>query len=306
MRKFKLIKEYPNSPKLGKICKVPEHTRADNEELYYHITKSPEYWQEVIEKDYEILSYKSISEAIWTENEKGLWINNIDRVKFSINALLHDLIVKIHSVKRLSDGKIFTIGDKVTFKNINSTIKSFRLEIEALYVDFESGNGVSIKYVEKSKQPLFTTEDDVDIFENVRYYWVFKTNIFDAAAKENSGNNSTRKYFSTEQAAQNYINSKKVLFTTEDGVDVFENKDFNCVNQHLYRFIEKGIRAKSLGEHIKIFSTKEAAEEYVLMNKPCLSILEIHKLLLSAGVGLSSKKEKELREIVKQKIKNNG
>ena len=46
MKKYKLIKTYPGSPKLGTIL--------THEELQY--CNWNEYYQEVVEKDYEILS----------------------------------------------------------------------------------------------------------------------------------------------------------------------------------------------------------------------------------------------------------
>ena len=58
MKKYKLIKEYPGSPELGtSIDMVTPDTY-----FTYHNSKPiqlkdyPEYWEEVVEKDYEILT----------------------------------------------------------------------------------------------------------------------------------------------------------------------------------------------------------------------------------------------------------
>ena len=48
MKKFKLIKEYPRSPKLGTEIEIKE-SEVNTIKTY------PEYWQEIIEKKYEIL-----------------------------------------------------------------------------------------------------------------------------------------------------------------------------------------------------------------------------------------------------------
>lgn len=77
MKKYKLIKKYPGFSELGTIIECQDGTS------YY--SKNPEYWEEVLAPDYEILVRKLVNE----------------------NSL-------IHSVKRLSDGEVFTIGD--TFK----------------------------------------------------------------------------------------------------------------------------------------------------------------------------------------------
>ncbi len=69
----------------------------------------------------------------------------------------------------------------------------------------------------------------------------------------------------------------KPLFTTEDGVDIFEGNSYVKLNSHtswdiVTGFISEGAHGSYTG--LK-FSTKEKAEEYVLMNKPCLSINDV-------------------------------
>ena len=60
--KYKLIKEYPGSPKLGTIL--------THEELQY--CNQNEYYQEVVKKDYEILSQIGLlnvaTDLIYTES----------------------------------------------------------------------------------------------------------------------------------------------------------------------------------------------------------------------------------------------
>ena len=83
---------------------------------------------------------------------------------------------------------------------------------------------------------------------------------------------------------------KPVLFKTEDGVDIFEttavhwvvvtNKSINKnVPYYLYelKFCKAHLKLDLKNEY-KLFSTKEKAEEYIIMNKPCLSINDIQKL----------------------------
>ena len=84
MRKFKLIKEYPGSDHEGIIVllKTPNGLYEGYQYNYYskHVETNPEYWEEVVEKDYEVLISKIVPQEIL-------------------------------SVKRLSDGEIFTVGD---------------------------------------------------------------------------------------------------------------------------------------------------------------------------------------------------
>lgn len=73
------------------------------------------------------------------------------------------------------------------------------------------------------------------------------------------------------------------LFTTEDGVDIFEGDNFWYVTPPLRVFNDlcdsmsggKYVAHSRVGD--KFFSTKEKAEEYVLMNKPLLSVNDIVK-----------------------------
>lgn len=62
MKKYKLIKEYPGSPKLGTIVEKDERCgshiykyRESNSNfgvLKYHVEDNPEYWEEVIENKF--------------------------------------------------------------------------------------------------------------------------------------------------------------------------------------------------------------------------------------------------------------
>src|SRR5690606_23114725 len=130
--------------------------------------------EEVIEKDYEILSlsfgddiYLKTGKKIKSFPYEGLY--NEFRVPDKNGCITDREIkgtdkydVKIHSVKRLSDGEVFTIGDNTKYGCIdNFYIKNNYL----LATTVLESNGRYLKDLEKSKKPLFTTEDGVDIFE---------------------------------------------------------------------------------------------------------------------------------------------
>ena len=65
---------------------------------------------------------------------------------------------------------------------------------------------------------------------------------------------------------------KEVLFTTEDGVDIFEGDTYYVANIKSWQCYKHYANIDGNTGLDKYFSTKEAAEEYILMNKPCLSI----------------------------------
>lgn len=233
MKKYKLIKEYPGSPKIGAIAKSDKI-----DYVYYYLEKdshtgigssiienNPEFWKEVVEKDYEILS-------VITNNNKF-----IEKV-YNQDATIEPYW-KIHSVKRLSDGEIFTIGDKVVgYNNSTAKIKTIDLVGEvSLNICTDKHEGFSLENLKKINK-LFKTEDGVDVFEGDKYYPVCEY--------------------------------------------------FNLHNECIY---------PSGHKMFKLFSTKEKAEEYIIMNKPCLSINDV----LSVGQRVIVD-EGKLKQIVKSKI----
>lgn len=126
----------------------------------------------------------------------------------------------IHSVKRLSDGEVFTIGDIL-----------------------KSGEKInSIKLI----------EGIIRVYPRHSFY-----------------------YLSDVKKVK-----KTPLFTTEDGVDIFEGHDFFYPNTHAWVVLKTKANVKAIDYVIKVnkyktFFNKEKAEEYVLLNKPCLSIMEV-------------------------------
>lgn len=153
--------------------------------------------------------------------------------------------VTIQSIRRLSDGAIFSFGDKLIDGSI---IKEFRISDtypEAMLVTFEKfteEKGVHIcsinliytsvqKYVEPKKEPLFVTEDGIDVFTN-------DINIYSV----HEGRYTIR------------------MTTPRDAL--------SPVTPNYYKY----------------FSTKEAAEEYVVYHKPCLSIKDVKDHLMIDAV----------------------
>jgi len=178
--KYKLIKEYPGSPILGTIVS-PEMDDA------YYINSNwitpenyPEFWELVVEKDYEILSFiGNIDNKIILNKDSQLkdCFCKIDgRSPFlQLEHLLQDDMFKIHSVKRLSDGEIFTLGDTIDCKSwfgniikfeiINDKLKIFQQQ----HVNSSRYKPLSIQDLIKIKTPLFTKEQRSEIEEIIKY-----------------------------------------------------------------------------------------------------------------------------------------
>ena len=323
MKTYRLIKKYPNSPKIGTLAKIegfansaypyktscghycysenqienypefweevieeyPIGTKIHNSQTNTIYTKQVDGWykpaektaytdemigsykhltvlgkhEKVVEKDYEILSYvQIISNRVYKKDKDGIFISD-NMWSLSIPLESHSNI-KIHSVKRLSDGEVFTIGDKINTivdKNYQKEILKINIGMSNLkdfknQIVFETKVGYVILYIaKKAKTPLFTTEDGVDIYEGDKFYWLDKgLNI------NNSG------------------------YSTDKGFP-----------------------------HITLyFSTKEKAEEYIIMNKPVLSLNDIKETILNVpSIRISNAAEtaiiNSLDQLVKQKLK---
>lgn len=233
-KKYRLIRKYPNSPELGTIVKID----SKQETGYY--SENKEFWEEVIEKEYEILSFKSI---------KG---NIVSLSYFSCESnFIGNNIWKIHSIKR-NDGEIFTIGDIAKQSNVTHnntfTITGFELDVNKKHLLVLGNGGIRLSKIEKVKTPIFTTEDGVEVFEGDEVTWI-------------------------------------------------------CGVQ-----LEIGLTRKAdkyMIKNLKYFSTKEKAEEYINLNKPCLSIKEICPIIGQCNnttyIDLDKLTER-LKELVKTKL----
>jgi len=262
MKKYRLIKQYPNSPEIGFILE-PSNKYGHNGYVYngfpINTEKYTEFWKEVVEKDYEIL-------YVFLEyGGLGVVING------KHNGILAEEY-KIQSIRRLFDGEIFTIGDRIE-DDEHSVIQEFELIDNILKVwcvnpayscprKPQSNGSITgcgnmfyylLKDIEHFKKPLFKTEDgvEIDLKSQEQFYFIPKNNF-------NINSIMICNYWCNENCKKGEIPKQ------------FKN---------LY------------------FSTKEKAEEYVLMNKPCLSINDV----LTSQDGLLFA-EKKLKELVKLKI----
>lgn len=254
MKKYKLIKEYPGSPELGYI--ISPIKDAIFPHYYYKqaitpevIENSPEFWEEVIEKpkSYEILSF------VANENHglKGYIVHIVDGKSTVGNNLVEEYIQdvddwwEIYSVKRLSDGKVFTIGDRV---NDEYTINRFELSkwfSILVYINEGHQGWISFENLYHSKKPIFTSDDGVDIFEKQIYFdtggesWKPRFRMC-----EKGDQNYSFPKFSTEEAVKEYIRNNKPIFSFNDVYEEFRSiKDpHNLFKNKLLELLEKKLR----------------------------------------------------------------
>jgi hypothetical protein len=299
MKKYKLIKEYPASPKLGFIvferhCGMYHNIETGNMYGSQMIESQPEYWEEVIEKDYEIISY------VAKDNPTNI------TTKIRV-AHLNEYYWKIHSVKRLSDGEVFTVGDSVKvyeysyIKNITGIIiNSNPLVKEGIWLRYDSGSS-HLSHATKVKQPIFLTHDGKDIFAGDKVWWVNKKTFcsdYFVPTPSVTFFSDLNAYFLTEEEAEDYVYRTKVLFTTEDGVGIKRGDTFYFVDTDLSIGLSNTKYEKCDGR--KYFSTIETAQYYMIVNAKVLSIEEFWTFVSKPGSNVV--KQKALKRLVKERL----
>lgn len=268
-KQYKLIRTYPGSPKIGCIATINKRGYYDLNKDFFEddvqscdIEQHPLFWELVKQesKEWEILSFKGRdkynSDGLFVVKncETCVYINkNIEYIGITYESALNNGILDIHSIKRLSDGSIFTIGDNI--KPVND-----------IYLSPTIGNRIS-----KSKSEQW-------IFSNTSIHsFLIVDDIMCIMFKYNHKCGQPIHVFPSPKVA------KQKLFTTEDGVDIFEGDKFysssvfNIINKPIEFTADKYSNQKNakLLNHYW-FSTKKAAEKYILHNKPCLSITDVN------------------------------
>ena len=289
LKKYKLVKHYPGSPncELGTIFEY--HPQTGNyfaeEGWYIHprfVVNQPEFWEKVEEKNYEILSLKDKCDTLWKKCTSAYYSH-----EKTTNAYLKEYLIdhgaKIHSIKRLSDGEVFTVGDKVEHgylccgeeRRLKWNINSISIENDRLKLFSGTGFYRGIGEIVKQKQPVFTTEDGVGIYQGDKYFFVgigdlINSNIVhDAESWHRNNDINEFKRFSTKKGAREYIDSQKVLFISEDGVEMTKG-DIYWVPQAGYDEVcmfKVNPKKDYETDDSKRFSTEELAQKYIDENK---------------------------------------
>lgn len=222
MKTYRLIKKYPGSPELGAIV-----NKQSPHNLYMQCIDEPEYWEEIKESEYKIL----------------MWSYGRDKFLFSKNPDWSAGEFHIHSVQRLSDGEIFTVGEKCN----GDIIKSFKVydNDTRIYVISENKTwGLDLELLKKDKKPkpvLFVSEDGVEIFENDKVFSIEnKPYLIDSILCLTASNKikelfPRRIFFSTKKAAENYLICHKPCLSFNDVWNISNNKS----SDNLYVVIDK-------------------------------------------------------------------
>jgi hypothetical protein len=250
-----------------------------------------DYWEEVIQKDWKILSFKNKhNNQIYTEFENGWDYKNSDFCFIPYNSCLR--YYSILSAKNLKTGVIFTVGDKVlrhADEMCSDPCKEVRLidklyfKDNTLHFDTIDSKNFTLSLFSKVETPLFTTFDGEDIFEYTdrEFAWVingdykYMLSVSEINNRLSLPDTEIYKVFSTKENAEKWVkeNTKQPLFISEDGVEIFEGDRVYFVNRNLH--LCTVLSYLWMPDSRKYFAEKEEAEEYLLMSNRLLSINDI-------------------------------
>jgi hypothetical protein len=210
MSEYKLIKKLPfeDSPEIGYISEPTKEKDGAHywNKNWFHPEKYPEFWEKIIKPTFEILSFsQNISNEVVAVSKTDLAL--------TVEEFFKNINWNIHSVKRLSDNEIFTVGNTIYSDDFKPT-KLEKITIRdngsiAMWGKYHSNMLVEIGLPScVIKQPLFITKDKIEIFEGDSYFTCFPlSNVINGPyIAHNDGDNWTVPYvnFSSFKAAQDY------------------------------------------------------------------------------------------------------
>lgn len=255
MRKYKLIKEYPGSPKVG-LEVVESAKKYENGKLYedprtlgelgkyYNPEKWPEYWEEIKDEYPKIISFrmKGSQGIIYYLLSDGIFWHTPEITK-SLGVSLESLMCSLYEIYQVatSETEIFTVGDRIkatdnfywwdkeyiqynsgrwTERFYNTTIKEFKIIPEGIVCIFNASNyGQLIQHVIKLSTPLFITEDGVDIYKGDMFFQLFDDNSYNFTTQYI---NDGRKFFKYLDNLKKYIERNTPRFSVKDIEEAME------------------------------------------------------------------------------------
>jgi hypothetical protein len=217
-----------------------------------------------IKPTYEIIAYAigpNAKAAIRWKNAEGTfsWSADYCFTGKKESDLKKDKCYVPYAAKRLSDGVVFKLGDRVDI------------------------------WIERNDEP-----DDVSCWET--------GNISNLDPIENTGALliDTHNNFFCNIDYEKLKHSPKPVFVTEDQVEVFADDTIWFVNMFNYQIDHMTIGVtydRRLKAHLKYFSVKDAAEDHLIQNKPCLSLNDVKDT-----IHLTPGSESLLWDLAKEKL----
>lgn len=215
------------------------HANEIGEGKRYKLIKKPDANSlKLTTKHYEVLALKIPGNEHWeiTKIGNGTWDNWSD---LHVQTQLKKGIWKVKRVKRLSDGEIFSIGDEVEYFSLG-------LKHQFIITGF-----------------ILSKDGDRCLLSSERFQHHIDLFSIDSECINNYKLQKSK---------------KQPVLITQDCVEVFEGDEYYTVCENSYNIsINTATKdcVKKLNNKTKIFSTKEKADNYIIWNKPMLSLKEI-------------------------------
>lgn len=221
------------------------------ENLVIEGTPNLDYWEEIVERDWEILSFTFDGIPTMAHIQRGGKYSCANLLSREAGHHSYDNMIKgdwsIHSVKRLSDGEILTIGDKVGTPGNEYPIAEFKIHsgentilVSSYYEKNRSGSyNTRLADVIKLKHPLFTTSDGVDVFEGDIFWSVTPT--FNKIERQVTNNKWSRDFIKTDTHFAKKENAEKYIKYNEPKYSLNDIKrKLSCFNSTLIEhYLEK-------------------------------------------------------------------
>ena len=267
-------------------------------------------WEEIKEQTYQILSFQNINNlhAIVELHPNGLYCYKKCYCYTGVRTVTEEYCLlsaslQIYSVKDLTRDIVFTIGDTFYYDDPNLPNKSSNYKITGFKIDNNNishdsnliimSNGIEIAHLPicYPTKPHMISEDGIPLYDDIStFHYIIKTSednwqlsyISSELTMHKGVCNPNLLFFSTIEAAKKYIKQRKSkpLFTTEDGVPIYEDNIVYMVEKDTFVISSRCNANGQSTFYYWYFSTKEKAEEYIIKHKPCLSFQEIKDQLL--------------------------
>ena len=301
LKKYRLIREYPLSPELETIVYLETEdnymTNMENDFKLFPkkiVENYPEFWELIVEYPIGTKVHNSQTNTIYTKKEDG-WYKPSEKTGYNdkmiikshyINIIEDKVVEKDYEILSLIEDKFIYPCDKYSKDYINQLFNTL---------------GVSIHSVKRKDGEIFTIGDKIQLDnDNKEFGTITELYISHEQLRFYCGRLGGVICHDVDKR-NNFTKLKQKLFTTEDGVDIFEGDKyypvceyFNLHNECIY---------PSGHKMFKLFSTKEKAEEYILYNKPCLSLNDLKNLGIFNETDYCKRMWITIKELVN--LKNN-
>lgn len=259
-------------------------------------------------KEYEVLSilHKSHPTVVMHKNEDGSY----GTYSADGDILLKNARFDINSIKRLSDGKVFTLGDLVVayypFNKPNARIHKFVVSDSPVIVtvctegesNFAFLHLTDIKPV--SKVTYWVNLMDCPITEGGTYWYVtpygdIQRQIANTKADLDYVMTIRERCFIFEANAKDFLSKQQIILTTKDGALIRKgDKVWRVFTRpgyyECYKPYDMGTPPKSFDGEV-YFWKEQAAKDWCFLNKPVLSLQDATNLLNSGYTGTRSQIE---------------